>query len=208
MLPLLGGPPSRASISRRRIRATSTASVGAGSTRAFWRTRVRQLRSLQPSTTPFSQQELLISNQSYITIPEELWALFRERGLKVTPQRELVFRLLHRNVTHPTAEAVHSAALEVMPMISLKTVYQVLNDLRRLGEIQSIELGTGALRFDPNTSEHHHLVCQGCGDVRDVHLDTSELLLNRSQRHGFSLESVDVTFRGLCQSCRDNQSQN
>ena len=133
---------------------------------------------------------------------DELTALFRERGLKITPQRELVFRLLDGNVSHPTAEAVYSAALEFMPMISLKTVYQVLNDLRGLGEIQSIEVGTGALRFDPNTTDHHHLVCEGCGDVRDVELDTSELLLNRSQRHGFSLNSVEVTFRGLCQPCR------
>jgi Fur family transcriptional regulator, stress-responsive regulator len=132
----------------------------------------------------------------------ELTTLFRERGFKVTPQRELVFRLLQGNVTHPTAEAVYRAAAETMPMISLKTVYQVLNDLKALGEIQSIEVGTGALRFDPNMTEHHHLVCQGCGDVRDVHLDTSELSLTRAQRHGFSLEGVDVTFRGLCASCR------
>jgi Fe2+ or Zn2+ uptake regulation protein len=134
----------------------------------------------------------------------ELTSLFRERGLKVTPQRELVFRLLQGNVTHPTAEAVYSSALEVMPMISLKTVYQVLNDLRALGEIQSIEVGTGALRFDPNTTDHHHLVCQGCADVRDVHVDTSELSLSRAQRSGFSLEGVDVTFRGLCASCRSS----
>jgi Fur family transcriptional regulator, stress-responsive regulator len=132
----------------------------------------------------------------------ELTALFRERGLKITPQRELIFRLLQGNVTHPTAETVYSAALEAMPMISLKTVYQVLNDLRALGEIQSIEVGTGALRFDPNITEHHHLVCQSCGEVRDVHLDTTDLLLTRSQRHGFSLEGVDVTFRGLCAPCR------
>ena len=83
---------------------------------------------------------------------DELTALFRERGLKITPQRELVFRLLDGNVSHPTAEAVYSAALEFMPMISLKTVYQVLNDLRGLGEIQSIEVrnavdGTFTLSF-------------------------------------------------------------
>jgi Fe2+ or Zn2+ uptake regulation protein len=133
---------------------------------------------------------------------DELTTLFRERGLKITPQRELIFRLLQGNATHPTAETVYLQAVEVMPMISLKTVYQVLNDLRGLGEIQSIEVGTGALRFDPNNSEHHHLVCQGCGDVRDVHLDTTELSLSRGQRQGFSVEGVDVTFRGLCTTCR------
>jgi Fur family ferric uptake transcriptional regulator len=133
--------------------------------------------------------------------PAELTDLFRSRGLKVTPQRELVFRLLHRNASHPTAEAVHSAALATMPTISLKTVYQVLNDLRELGEIQGIEAGSGATRFDPNTSDHHHLVCTGCGMLHDVEL-ASPVALARGQRHGFAITDVDVTFRGLCPACR------
>jgi Fur family transcriptional regulator, peroxide stress response regulator len=129
---------------------------------------------------------------------------FRAEGLKVTPQRELVFRLLQNNQSHPTAESVFAAAREVMPMISLKTVYQVLHDLRDLGEIQTLELGTGALRFDPNTGDHHHLVCTSCGSVVDIMLDTSELSLSRAQRHGYSVEAVEVTFRGLCISCRSS----
>jgi Fur family transcriptional regulator, peroxide stress response regulator len=127
---------------------------------------------------------------------------FRAEGLKVTPQRELVFRLLQDNQSHPTAESVFAAAREVMPMISLKTVYQVLHDLRDLGEIQTLELGTGALRFDPNTGDHHHLVCTSCSSVVDVTLDTSDLSLSRTQRHGFTVDAVEVTFRGLCSTCR------
>ena len=128
--------------------------------------------------------------------------LFRSRGLKVTPQRELVFRLLHANTSHPTAEAVYSAALEVMPTMSLKTVYQVLNDLKGLGELQTIDVSKGATRFDPNTGDHHHLVCDGCGIVRDIDIDSSELALSRSQRHGFVVSDIEITFRGLCGACR------
>jgi Fe2+ or Zn2+ uptake regulation protein len=141
-----------------------------------------------------------------VKTPVELAALFRSKGLKVTPQRELVFRLLHGNTAHPTAEAVYSAAAEVMPMMSLKTVYQVLNDLRALGELQSIEVGSGAVRFDPNTSDHHHLVCTSCGALHDVDVDTSALALSRAQRQGFALTDIDVTFRGLCATCRHTLS--
>jgi Fur family transcriptional regulator, stress-responsive regulator len=122
--------------------------------------------------------------------------------MKVTPQRELVFRLLHGNTSHPTADAVYSAAAEVMPTMSLKTVYQVLNDLKALGELQTIELGTGAARFDPNTGDHHHLVCNGCGVVHDIAINASDLALARGQRHGFSVSDVEITFRGLCPACR------
>ncbi len=134
--------------------------------------------------------------------PAEMVDRFRAEGLKVTPQRELVFRLLHGNQMHPSADVVYAAARETMPMISLKTVYQVLHDLRELGEIQTIEVGTGSLRFDPNTEDHHHLVCGSCGRVADVHVDTTDLTLSRSQRSGFEVEAVEVTFRGTCASCR------
>ncbi len=36
--------------------------------------------------------------------PAELTDLFRSRGLKVTPQRQAIFRILHDAPTHPTAE--------------------------------------------------------------------------------------------------------
>ena len=97
---------------------------------------------------------------------------------------------------------VHAAALETMPMLSLKTVYQVLNDLRALGEIQVIDVGTGANRFDPNVGEHHHLVCDRCAMVHDVSVDTSDLVLSKGQRHGFAVSDVEITFRGRCAACR------
>jgi Fe2+ or Zn2+ uptake regulation protein len=134
--------------------------------------------------------------------PSELVNRFRAEGLKVTPQRELVFRLLHDNHSHPTAEAVYQAATETMPMISLKTVYQVLHDLRELGELQAIECGTGAVRFDPNLDEHHHLVCVACSAVFDVDVDIAGISLNRAQRQGFQIDAVEVTYRGHCATCR------
>ena len=134
--------------------------------------------------------------------PAELVERFRSEGLKATPQRDLVFRILHDNHTHPTAEAIYTAAATTMPTISLKTVYQVLNDLRELGEIQALDFGTGATRFDPNIGEHHHLVCTSCGAIFDVQIDECDLALPKSQRRGFVVDDVAVTFRGRCRQCR------
>ena len=56
-----------------------------------------------------------------------------------------------------------------METISLKTVYQTLYDLAELGEIATLDVGTGMTRFDPNVDDpHHHLVCRSCGSVRDL----------------------------------------
>jgi Fe2+ or Zn2+ uptake regulation protein len=131
----------------------------------------------------------------------ELTDLFRSRGLKVTPQRQCIFRVLHGNDVHPTAEALYAAARAEMPTISLKTVYQTLNDLAAMGEIQQLDLGTGATRFDPNVDRHHHLVCTGCGRVRDLYADYPGLTVPSRQRQGFTIGSAEIVFRGLCAEC-------
>ena len=139
--------------------------------------------------------------------PDQLTEVFRHHGLKVTPQRLAVFAALHGDCTHPTADVVHRAVVAELPTVSLRTVYAVLTELADLGEIQSIDVGTGATRFDPNVNGHHHLVCDGCGAVFDVGVDHTNVSPVGSTE-GFSIRSTEVVFRGRCGPCRvRNQSQ-
>jgi Fe2+ or Zn2+ uptake regulation protein len=138
-----------------------------------------------------------VARVSAVRTPAELSERLRAGGRKVTPQREAVFRVLAGNEGHPTAETVHAAVIAELPMVSLRTVYQVLNDLTDLGEIQAIDVGTGSARFDPNVAPHHHLVCTVCGRVRDVParpLPTIDV-------GGFIIERAEIVFRGRCEGC-------
>ncbi|HUY64893.1 MAG TPA: transcriptional repressor [Acidimicrobiales bacterium] len=135
--------------------------------------------------------------------PDELTRLFRSEGRKVTPQRQCIFRVLHGDVTHPTAESVYAAARADMETISLKTVYQTLHELAALGELAPLDLGTGTTRFDPNVEDpHHHLVCKRCGKVRDLHVDFSTVTVPPGADEGFEVGGAEVVFRGLCETCR------
>lgn len=132
--------------------------------------------------------------------PLDLSVAFRATGLKVTPQRQLLFRLMHGNTMHPTAESLFSEASVQMPGISLRTVYQTLTDLASMGELRLIDVGAGAARFDPNVDEHHHVVCDGCRSVRDVYVTESQEL-HIEGLDGFSVDSTAILFHGSCASC-------
>lgn len=135
--------------------------------------------------------------------PEELTRIFRERGLKITPQRQAIFRALHGSTVHPTAEAVYDTVRAEMPNISLRTVYQTLNDLAAMGEIHAIDLGTGSARFDPHTAPHHHLVCEGCGRVHDVEVELPGVSVPDADAFGFTVSTTEIVFRGRCRACAD-----
>lgn len=132
--------------------------------------------------------------------------VFRARGLKVTPQRQLLFSLLHGNKTHPTVEALFVTASKLMSGISLRTVYQTLNDLAAMGELQVVQSAGGSTRFDPNVTEHHHAQCDRCGELHDVYVDDVEQLQIRNL-DGFQPERARIVFGGLCAACQSLSSK-
>jgi Fe2+ or Zn2+ uptake regulation protein len=133
---------------------------------------------------------------------DELTTRFRAEVLRVTPQRQAIFRLLHGVDSHPTVESLYESAREEMPTISRKTVYQTVHDLEAMGEVELLDLGTGSIRVDPNVEHaHQHLVCTRCGTVRDVLLDIADLRVPSRYRRAFTVEAVEVVFRGVCDEC-------
>jgi Fe2+ or Zn2+ uptake regulation protein len=135
---------------------------------------------------------------------DTLTTIFREQGLRVTPQRQAIFRLLEGDVSHPTVESLFDRARADMPTISLKTVYQTVHDLEALGEVRVLDLGTGSVRVDPNVEDdHHHLLCTRCGRVRDLPGDFTGLHVPLRYRRDFTVDDVQVIFRGHCADCSD-----
>ncbi|NNN21659.1 MAG: transcriptional repressor [Acidimicrobiales bacterium] len=139
----------------------------------------------------------------------ELTQLFRNTGRKVTAQRLCVWRLLEGNTSHPSAEVLFEEARRELETISLRTVYQVLRELEELGECMSLDLGTGASRFDPNVdAAHHHLVCTSCGKVRDLYADFPSVEAPKTGLDGFQVGSAEIVFRGTCAECKSNAGLN
>lgn len=133
--------------------------------------------------------------------PMRMVERFHETGRKVTPQRVAVVEIICSATTHPTADMVFAEARARLRAISQRTVYQVLTDLCDLGEVQCLNIGAGAARFDPNNHRHQHLLCDRCGQLTDVYLDLQPVLGQAFD--GFLASHADLVLRGLCDSCID-----
>jgi Fe2+ or Zn2+ uptake regulation protein len=80
---------------------------------------------------------------------------------RLTPQRRVIAEVLGGDHVHLTVEEVLARTRERLPEVSLATVYNALNQLVSMGEVQQVDAGGGPTRCNPNTQYgHHHLVCQ------------------------------------------------
>lgn len=132
---------------------------------------------------------------------ETVVAMVESYGLKMTPQRRAIVDFLQGSVAHPTADEVMSAVNEKFPMTSRATVYNTLNWLKSAGLVREVFEG-GTVRYDPNTSDHHHFICRKCGRVEDVECDAISALQICSLPGDPKIENYQVTVRGLCGQCR------
>lgn len=133
---------------------------------------------------------------------EELCEALREKGLKITPQRRLIFETLQDNQNHPTIEDIHRRVQDIMPDVSLATVYHTVGDLVEMGEVMELDLGEGKSRYDPCTDQHYHLVCLGCRRVLDIVRDFDGLELSPGEASGYQIVRCEVVFYGYCPDCK------
>lgn len=129
--------------------------------------------------------------------------LFRQKGLKITPQRRVIFEQLSGDDSHPTAEEIYQRVRFVMPEVSRTTVYNTLRTLVAMGELFTVQdLSQGETRYDTNKSYHHHLFCVRCNTLVDIHRDFAGVKLPSEAAAGFRILKSQVTFYGVCPDCQ------
>ena len=135
--------------------------------------------------------------------PEGVRRRFREKGLKVTPQRYAIYEMMIHTDSHPTVEEIYQAVQPRFPMLSLNTVYYTVASLREAGLIADVPVQDSAARFDANMDRHHHLVCLKCHKIADLYDDAlDQLKISAKSTNGYLVESHRVEFRGYCSECR------
>jgi Fe2+ or Zn2+ uptake regulation protein len=120
-----------------------------------------------------------------------------------TRQLAQVFEALQGDHSHPFAHEIYRRVHKKLPRISLATVYRNLHSLVEDGKIRTLLLDGQAARFDPETSEHDHFVCEKCGRVVDLFLRrrARQVDLTPLAKHGYVVTTHNLTVHGMCRAC-------
>ena len=125
-----------------------------------------------------------------------------KEGIKLTPQRLEVFRAVKDLKNHPSVEEVYRTARKRLPTISQDTVYRTLALFEALGLVDSFGSRDGTLRYDPDTSPHHHFICKRCKSVSDFKWPLVEgLSLPTWLRAIGDPERIQMEVVGVCVKC-------
>jgi Fur family transcriptional regulator, ferric uptake regulator len=133
---------------------------------------------------------------------DSLANVLRERGLRLTAQRQLVLEAVH-GLGHATPDQVHAKVAETAAGVNISTVYRTLELLEELGLVTHTHLSHGAPTYHAAHEEQHvHLVCRSCGRISEVPpsvLDSVTVALRREV--GFQVDVGHVSFFGHCAEC-------
>ena len=147
---------------------------------------------------------------------QEVKALLREKGIKVTTQRVLVLSVLMSNPEkHFTAEEIYELVKSSYPEIGLATVYRTIQLLSENQLEDRISLDDGFARYeignmgDATKHHHHHLICRRCGKVLSFRDDLlEELEAKILSTTGFYAVNHEVKLYGYCQECGGKSCEN
>lgn len=133
-----------------------------------------------------------------------LAAMLRERGLRLTPQRQLILEAVHE-LGHATPEQVHTYVRERVAGVNITTVYRTLELLEDLGLVNHTHLSHGSPTYHAaGEHQHVHLVCRGCGSIGEVDpsvmLPVTDRLLSEQ---GFRVDVGHVSLFGECGNCKE-----
>ncbi|MCM1115088.1 MAG: transcriptional repressor [Clostridium sp.] len=131
---------------------------------------------------------------------KEITELFRQKGLKATPQRIAVYKFLIENRIHPDVDTVYKQVVADNPGFSKTTVYNCLKDLSGCGLLIPVMIDNDKIRYDADVTFHGHFKCDNCGRIFDFKCPESSV----PDIDGFEIRSKAVYYSGLCNCCKNN----
>ncbi len=136
----------------------------------------------------------------------EAYEKLKTHGVRMTPQRYAILCFLIQERSHPTADDIYRAIADRFPNISVATVYNNLKMFNDAGLIRELTFGDASSRFDGDTTDHYHAICETCGKIADFEFPPLIAIEQAATvRTGFQIRSHRLEVYGTCKDCSAHQ---
>ncbi|GAB3063811.1 Fur family transcriptional regulator [Virgibacillus ainsalahensis] len=136
---------------------------------------------------------------------KEKLSKLEEIGYRRTPQREAVIKYLSYTDTHPSADEIHRELEKEFPNLSLATIYNNLHFLTNKGVIKELYCGNESSRFDFNTTDHYHIMCESCRKIEDFKYPLFyEVEAFAEEFYEYNIKFHSLELYGICKDCQTN----
>ena len=129
---------------------------------------------------------------------------FRERRLRVSHARLVVFQELSRNRKALSPRELYQGLLRKKKGVGLTSVYRSLELLASLGIVFKTMSGTVTrYKLCGLAGHHHHIVCERCGEVVEFDFcDLPHWTKRLARMTGYQITAHHFDFVGLCRGCQ------
>jgi len=131
----------------------------------------------------------------------------KERGIRLTRQREILLELIDQSGRHLDAESLYQLARKKDPKLNRVTVYRTLKLLKQSGlvdELDLMHLGGDQHYYETRLKqEHAHVICLRCGRVEEFFGEPLQRLRRQIESHfGFNVLIARTEVGGYCAHCQ------
>lgn len=126
-------------------------------------------------------------------------------GIRKTPVYNGLMRIFSRNPKPITVGELLNALYKLNLRPNKTTIYRQLEKMEKEGLVRRVNISDANATYEAvSSAHHHHLVCERCGDVRDIVLKNEKALLKAIAAQGFTTNTHKFEIFGLCASCARN----
>ena len=130
----------------------------------------------------------------------------RERGYRITPQREMIINAISGSAKHMSAEEVFIEVNKLTQALNLATVYRTLEMLWEEGLICRNDLGEGKIVYSTHGhGPHLHLVCRICNKIIEASPEIlSPIKKILQDKYEFQADLDHLSIFGKCAKCSES----
>jgi len=129
----------------------------------------------------------------------------RERGHRLTPQREMVLSVICETQGHVSADTLLARVRARYPYLNKSAIYRTLDLLCELNLVNQTDFGEGHALYEVHQHpHHHHLVCRACHSMTEIDGRVFSALEKKLRaEYAFAPDLDHFAIWGTCRACQN-----